>query len=60
MVCWHAHLTCGQIRYSIPMWIQGRWKQSADGQAQFDVNDEIGNNSRALRAAKFGPSYFQQ
>ena len=34
-------------------WSQGRRKQSADGQTQFDVNDEIGNNSRALRAAKF-------
>ena len=33
--------------------IQGRRKQSADGQAQFDVNDEIGNNSRAKRVAKF-------
>ena len=32
---------------------QGRRKQSADGQAQFDVNDEIGNNSRASRAATF-------
>ena len=32
---------------------QGRRKQFADGQAQFDVNDESGNNSRAKRAAKF-------
>ena len=33
--------------------LQGRQKQSADGQAQFDVGGEAGNNSRAKRVAKF-------
>ena len=32
---------------------QGHRKQFADGQAEFDVNDETGNNSRTKRAAKF-------
>ena len=34
--------------------MQGCWKQSADGQAQFDVNGEISNNLHAKRVAKFG------
>ena len=38
--------------------IQGRRKQSPDGQAQHDVGDEVVNNLRAKRAAKFGPWYF--
>ena len=32
--------------------LQGRRKQSPDGQAQFDVGSEAVNNSRAKRAAK--------
>ena len=33
--------------------VQGRRKQSADGQAQLDVSGEVANYSRAKRAAKF-------
>ena len=32
--------------------VQGRRKQSPDGQAQLDVGGEVVNNSRAKRAAK--------
>ena len=32
---------------------QGRWKQSADGQAQLDVGGEAANNLRTKHAAEF-------
>ena len=32
--------------------VQGRRKQSPDGQAQLDVGGEVGNNSHAKRVAK--------
>ena len=38
--------------------VQGRRKQSPDGQAQFGVGGDAVNNSRAKRAAKFEPYYF--
>ena len=34
--------------------ILGRQKQSADGQTQFDVGDEAGNNLRVKCVAKVG------
>ena len=36
---------------------QGCRKQSADGQAQFDVSGETGNDSRAKCVANFGSSF---
>ena len=50
-----AHRWYRQITHS--SWVlkghaQGRWKQSADGQAQLDVGGEAANNLRMKRTAK--------
>ena len=42
----------------VPAIMPGRRKQSADGQAQRSVAKSSKLNSRAKRAANFGPSYF--
>ena len=44
----------GLISYALPYsLLQGRRKQSPDGQAELDVSGEVVNNLRAKRAAKF-------
>ena len=40
--------------------LQGRRKQSADGQAQLDVGGEAANNLRTKRVAKIGPIFSSQ
>ena len=65
MHCWHravkslhpqCRCRCG-CGHSIIL-LQGRWKQSADGQAQLDVGGKGINNSRAKHAAKFWTQLF--
>ena len=46
-----------RLNASFLITVQGRQKQSVDGQAQLDVGGKD-TNTQAKRAAKFGLSYF--